>query len=90
MCIRDSVGGVFNATDTISIQEAAPGTTNSHVITYLPDIAMTGITTPSAMLICRIFRLGTGSDTYPDEAFLHEIDFHFKSDKVLGTIGKNN
>ncbi len=34
----------------------------------------------SSMLVCRIFRLTTGDDTYGFDAALLEVDFHYKKD----------
>ncbi len=36
----------------------------------------------SSMIMCRIWRDPTGADTYPDDAGLLEIDFHFRADSV--------
>jgi hypothetical protein len=36
----------------------------------------------SSMLMCRIWRDPTGADTYPDDAGLLEVDFHYEIDSV--------
>lgn len=61
--------------------QAAGGVAWKHLIAELPSISGTGKLIGS-MLICRIWRDPTGSDTYPDDAGLFEIDFHYQLDSM--------
>lgn len=60
---------------------AAGGTAWKHLKSDLPVISGTGKLI-SSMLMCRIFRDPVGSDTYPDDAGLLEIDFHYQIDST--------
>ena len=57
----------------------ASGVAWQHLIAELPTITGTGHLL-SSMLMCRIWRDPTGSDTYPADAGLFEIDFHYLID----------
>lgn len=63
---------------------AASGTAWQHQMTTFAAIAGSPGGVPfriSSMLMCRIWR-DPGTDTYPDDAGLLEIDFHFEQDSV--------
>jgi hypothetical protein len=60
---------------------AASGTAWQHLLAELPTIAGAGHLL-SSMLMCRIWREPTGSDTYPADAGLLEIDFHYRIDSA--------
>ncbi len=60
---------------------AASGTAWQHQVSEFPVIAGVGKRI-SSMLMCRIWRDPTGADTYPDDAGLLEVDFHFEQDSV--------
>jgi hypothetical protein len=60
---------------------AAGGVAWTHLVAELPAIVGTGKLL-SSMLMCRIWRDPTGSDTYPDDAGLLEIDFHYQQDAM--------
>jgi hypothetical protein len=61
--------------------QAAGGTAWKHLLADLPVISGVGKTI-SSMLMCRIWRDPTGTDTYPDDAGLLEVDFHYQLDSV--------
>lgn len=76
----------LNVGDTIPVEgqidtgvQAAGGVAWKHLIAELPTISGTGKRIGS-ILACRIWRDPTGSDTYPDDAGLLEIDFHYQID----------
>lgn len=77
-------GEVFGNTSIIYGNTTVPDETlvaNTHYITNLGSISMSGVTSVSAMLICRIFRDTTSdglTDDYGDDAALLEIDFHYE------------
>ncbi|MBU0706638.1 hypothetical protein KJ807_05500 [Patescibacteria group bacterium] len=87
-CIAE-INDTFPATTTIiASSAAASGTSHAHQYHEIGTITMTGVTTPSAVIKGRLFRDATGAiatDSYAADAYLHEFDFHFQSDKVLGT-----
>ena len=60
---------------------AAGGTAWKHLVAEFPDIVGAGFGI-SSMLICRIHRNPVGSDTYPDDAGLLEVDFHHQIDSM--------
>jgi len=61
---------------------AAGGTAWKHLLAeFHPHISGTGMLI-SSMLVCRIWRDPSGSDTYPDDAGLLEVDFHFQLDSM--------
>lgn len=77
------VGDAFGNTSTLTVTDAADGTTNKHQIADLGNIDGTGKTL-SSMLICRLYRdAGNGSDTYNADAAALEIDFHYE----INTLG---
>ena len=79
-----SVGQTFGSSTIITsntpIDYCLPVTADKHVITDLPSISGAGQEI-SSMLICRVFRKA-GSDTYPNDAFMLEIDFHYERDAL--------
>jgi hypothetical protein len=58
---------------------AAGGVAWKHLVAELPVISGAGKLI-SSMLMCRIWRDPTGLDTYPEDAGLLEVDFHFQQD----------
>lgn len=82
-CTKSAVNEAFGSTSVITVADSAAGITATHQIAELSDISMTGITTVSSMLICRLYRdADHPADTYPSDAALLEIDFHFISDSL--------
>lgn len=56
-----------------------------HYITEFGIISMSGVTSVSSMILCRMFRDATGSgaiDDYPSDAAVFEIDFHYEIDAM--------
>lgn len=82
------VGVTFPNTTIIYGDVSIPNETlvaNRHYLTEIGEIDMSGITTISTMLICRIFRDATstgGTDDYGDDAALLEMDFHYQRDDL--------
>lgn len=78
-----NIGSVFGSTSSISGTGAvATGEQNKHKMTNLTSIDGTG-KEESSMVICRMFRDAVnGSDTYPGNAILLEVDFHFRVNKL--------
>ncbi|MFI1773031.1 hypothetical protein ACH5TX_15060 [Flavobacteriaceae bacterium MEBiC06459] len=79
-----NVGDVFPDTTilTSSYPIAAVGTVSAyeHAITSLGTISGSGKTL-SSVLVCRVYRDGDGpNDTYPTDAGILEIDFHYQID----------
>lgn len=63
-----------NSTDT-------GGVAYKSLLTDFSDIDLTTNDDPSMIIVCRIFRDATSlADTYPDDAALFEIDFHYQID----------
>lgn len=63
---------------------AASGTAWQHILSEFPDIPGSPAGVPfgiSSMLMCRIWR-DPGTDTYPDDAGLLEVDFHYELDSL--------
>jgi len=61
---------------------------NTHYLTPIVEIDMTGITSVSPMILCRIFRDATGTgltDDFADDVALLEIDFHYEIDTLGST-----
>jgi len=81
-------GSTFANTTIIYGDVSTPDETliaDRHYVTEIGDIDMSGVTTISAMFICRIFRDATstgGIDDYGDDAALLEIDFHYIRDTL--------
>jgi hypothetical protein len=74
----DGLIPVLGQIDTGAV--AAGGTAWKHLLSEIhPHISGVGKTI-SSMLMCRIWRDPSGSDTYPDDAGLLEVDFHFQVD----------
>lgn len=91
--IVGEINSVFGDTTIIygdtPIGEPSSLVANTHYLTEFPVISMSGITSVSTMLLCRIFRDATGAggaDDYANDVALLEIDFHYQSDR----IGSNN
>lgn len=82
-----NIGGVFGNTtiihgDTNHLAETLVA--NKQYLTELGNINSTGKTF-SSMIICRVFRDATGAlgtDDYPNDAALLEIDFHYQIDSL--------
>lgn len=73
-------GSTFPGVATISsAATAAGGTAWVHHHTDIDTISGTGKKI-SSMLVCRIFRLTTGDDTYEFDAALLEVDLHYQKD----------
>jgi hypothetical protein len=54
-----------------------------HCLTPLGEIDMSGVTSVSSMLVCRLFRDATGAgktDSYSSDVAFLEFDFHYQSD----------
>ncbi len=73
-----NINGTVPVLSQTDAQIAASGVAWQHLVTPLPSIAGAGKTI-SSMLMCRIWR-DPGTDSYPDDAGLLEIDFHFQVD----------
>ncbi len=86
------IGGVFGNTTIIYGNTSVPSETlvaNKQYLTGMTEIAMTGVDSVSAMLLCRVFRDATGggaTDDYASDTALLEIDFHYQ----LDTIGSDS
>lgn len=82
------IGGIFGDTEIISVVDAGDGVAHKHQYADLGDIDMSAYTSASdvsIMLMCRLYRNGIApQDTYDNDAFLLEIDFHFQID-MLGS-----
>jgi hypothetical protein len=79
-------GVVVGGTSIISATGAATGAAPKHILTDIGVIAGAALKI-SSMVVGRIARLGTaGTDTYPNPAFLLEIDFHFQ----VNTLGSTS
>jgi hypothetical protein len=75
-----SIGCEFGPTQTL-IGAGSSTASHNHEFTSIGSISGSDIHT-SAMLVGRVFRQSSASeDDYSDDAYLHEIDFHFYSDK---------
>lgn len=79
-----NIGSTFSNTTIITNSDPDPtvGTVTAyeHAMTDIGTIVGTGQTV-SSLLICRVFRDGSNSaDTYPNDAVLFEIDFHYEID----------
>lgn len=75
-----TVNAVFPNSTVDFVIDASDVVAKKHQVASLTDISMTG-NLISTMIHGRISRLGShASDTYPDDAILSEIDFHFKLD----------
>lgn len=84
-----AINGVFGNSTIIYGDTVNPSVSalvaKTHYLTSLTAISMTGITTVSSMLLCRLFRDATGvggTDSYTDDAALLEIDFHYEIDSL--------
>jgi hypothetical protein len=73
--------GTFPSTTTISVTDAADGTSHKHQIAILPTITGTSKTV-SSMIICRLYRDVSAPDDYDNSAALLEFDFHFERDSA--------
>jgi len=74
--------GVFGASTIIlSVATAAPGVALTHKELCTGDIDMSAVTTLSPMLMCRVFR-NVAVDTYNNDAYLIEVDFHYQIDSL--------
>jgi len=72
--------GTFPNTTLSTVVAATELTALKHQIAILADITLTGAKI-STMIGFRAFRDGaSGSDTYLDDAYLLEIDFHYRTD----------
>ena len=77
-----NMNGTFGNTTTIIVTDAADGTVGKHQFVDFSAIDGTGKTI-SSILMCRLYRFSSsGADTYDDDAFLLEIDFHFEMDTI--------
>jgi hypothetical protein len=76
-------GAAFPTTASLVVVSAATGAFQ-HILADFPDIPGTQLTDVSAMLVCRLSRLGADlADTYPDAAAFLEFDLHY----ILDTLG---
>lgn len=74
-----SINGVFAAPTIIYTTATDPVTQYKHLLNEFTDIAGTGITGVSSMLLCRIFR-DVANDNFDDDASLFEFDIHYEMD----------
>jgi hypothetical protein len=77
---RAEVNSFFSSSSIYQIIATGSGFANYHQVNSFPTINMIGKTI-SSMILCRLSRVGGNvNDTYPDDAALLEIDFHFQLD----------
>jgi hypothetical protein len=74
------IDGTFGATSTLDVTQAGDGVAHKHQYAALAAIDMSGITSVSPTLMCRIYRDVSDGDDYAADAFLLEIDFHYQND----------
>lgn len=75
-----TINGSFPLTQLDSVTDAADGLAYKHQLAGLSTISMAG-NGLSTMILGRLYRDGGNtSDTYPDDAVLHEFDFHIQID----------
>jgi hypothetical protein len=69
-------------TTLVAKTAAAGGVANKNIITDIADIDMS-LVGLSALIMARVYREAAhAEDTYPDNAALLEIDFHFQQDTI--------
>ena len=84
-CTMAEIGSVFpNTTETgsatVTVGAMADG---EHNLTEIGELDMSGVDSVSTMIICRFFRkAGDVLDTYANDAFLLEADFHYEIDSL--------
>lgn len=79
-----NIGDTFGNTAITTVIQSANTIIGKHQYASFPVVTGTGKET-SSMLVCRVYRDASSTDdTYPADAALLEIDFHFMQDK-LGT-----
>jgi len=82
------IGEAFSSSTTIDLSDTCTGIDDYHEITQSGTINGSGITSVSAMLICRIYRTDTGADdtwvgaTTAQSPGLLEVDIHFEIDTL--------
>ena len=82
-CTISPISGTFGSTFSYTLTQAAGSTSYFHKIKGFDWIDMSSYTTVSVMLNCRLYRDATSTDdTYVDEAFLLETDFHYRKDSL--------
>lgn len=85
------LAGTFGNTVTMSVLDAGNGVAKQHQLADLGMIDMSSYTSSanvSTMIICRLYRDVSLNDDYDNDAYLHEIDFHFQVDS-LGSRDEN-
>lgn len=77
--VSNPISGTFGTTDTLEATYTFGGDIQfDHEILSLGTIDGTALKI-SAMLLCRVYRKAT-ADTFDGDAFLHELDFHYRAD----------
>lgn len=81
------IGNVFGISTIIYgddvYSNADPLVAKTHYLNSLGTISMTGITSLSSIILCRLFRDATGAggtDSYTSDVALLEFDFHYEID----------
>jgi hypothetical protein len=75
------IDGVFSAPVIVYTTATDPVTQYKHILSGMTHITMAGITSVSAMMLCRVFR-DVANDTFNADASLFEFDFHYEIDTV--------
>lgn len=79
-CAKGYGLGAFTSTTTIYVEQDTNGVVRDHLIAESVAQTIAGWET-DALVKMRVFRDGShANDDYPDEAFLHTVDFHYLSD----------
>jgi hypothetical protein len=85
-----NITGTFGNTSIIYGNVATPNEVNlaskRHYLTEIGELNGSDILSVSTMLLCRLFRNATGvggsGDSYPQDAGLLEVDFHYERDTL--------
>lgn len=75
------IDGTFAEPTIIYTTATDPVTQYKHRLNSFTDIAGTGITGVSSMMLCRVFR-DVANDNFDGDAALFEIDFHYEIDTM--------
>lgn len=77
-----NVNDAFPVTTTIYTTSDSPTVTYKHtIVSFTAPIDGSAIDSVSTMLLCRIFR-DVSNDTFNDDVFLLELDFHIQLDQI--------
>ena len=76
-----NMGDNFPVTQTIYTVATDPVTQYKHIYNSFTDIAGSGITNVSTMILCRLFRDVT-NDNFANDAAAFDIDFHYEIDTI--------